>query len=93
VVNSILAAQLEFILLFFSILFSNPIQIQTHVFNFNFLSVKIYPNVNINSTVYNIIIYSFPYCWGVVLKYYELRTRQHKMLMVKDLRPSKHYLP
>jgi hypothetical protein len=32
-------------------------------------------------------------CWGLVLKCYELRTRQHKMLMVKDLRPSKHYLP
>jgi hypothetical protein len=32
-------------------------------------------------------------CWGLVLKCYELRTRQHKILMVKDLRPSKHYLP
>jgi hypothetical protein len=32
-------------------------------------------------------------CWGLVLKCYELRIRQHKMLMVKDLRPSKHYLP
>jgi hypothetical protein len=31
-------------------------------------------------------------CWGLVLKCYELRTRQHKMLMVKDLCPSKHYL-
>jgi hypothetical protein len=31
-------------------------------------------------------------CWGLVLKCYELRTRQHKMLMIKDLRPSKHYL-
>jgi hypothetical protein len=31
--------------------------------------------------------------WGLVLKCYELRTRQHKMLMIKDLRPSKHYLP
>jgi hypothetical protein len=30
--------------------------------------------------------------WGLVLKCYELRTRQHKMLMIKDLRPSKHYL-
>jgi hypothetical protein len=28
---------------------------------------------------------------GLVLKCYELRTRQHKMLMVKDLRLSKHY--
>jgi hypothetical protein len=35
----------------------------------------------------------FSRCWGLVLKCYELRTRQHKMLMVKDLRPSKHYLP
>jgi hypothetical protein len=33
------------------------------------------------------------YCWGLVLKCYELRTRQHKMLMVKALHPSKHYLP
>jgi hypothetical protein len=33
-----------------------------------------------------------PY-WGLVLKCYELRTRQHKILMVKDLCPSKHYLP
>jgi hypothetical protein len=32
-------------------------------------------------------------CWGLVLKCYELRTRQHKMLMVNALRPSKHYLP
>jgi hypothetical protein len=24
---------------------------------------------------------------------YELKTRQHKMLMVKVLRPLKHYLP
>jgi hypothetical protein len=32
-------------------------------------------------------------CWGLVLKCYELRTRQHKMLKVKALRPSKHYFP
>jgi hypothetical protein len=32
-------------------------------------------------------------CWGLVLKCYELRTRQHKMLNVKALRPSKHYFP
>jgi hypothetical protein len=32
-------------------------------------------------------------CWGLVLKFYELRTRQPKMLMVKVLRTSKHYLP
>jgi hypothetical protein len=34
------------------------------------------------------------YCWGLVLKSYELRTRQHrKMLIVKVLRPPKHYFP
>jgi hypothetical protein len=32
-------------------------------------------------------------CWGLILKCYELMTRQHKMLLVKDLRPSKHYFP
>jgi hypothetical protein len=31
-------------------------------------------------------------CWGLVLKCYELRTRQHKMLNVNILRPSKHYI-
>jgi hypothetical protein len=31
--------------------------------------------------------------WGLVLKCYELRTRQHKMLNVNILRPSKHYFP
>jgi hypothetical protein len=30
-------------------------------------------------------------CWELVLKCYELRTRQHKMLSVKVLRPMKHY--
>jgi hypothetical protein len=30
-------------------------------------------------------------CWGLVLKCYELRTRQHKMLNVTILRPSKHH--
>jgi hypothetical protein len=33
-------------------------------------------------------------CWGLVLKCYELRTRQHKKkLMVNVLHPSKHYFP
>jgi hypothetical protein len=32
-------------------------------------------------------------CWRLVLKCYELRTRQHKMLKVKALCPSKHYFP
>jgi hypothetical protein len=31
--------------------------------------------------------------WILVLKCYELRTTQHKMLIIKDLRPSKNYLP
>jgi hypothetical protein len=31
------------------------------------------------------------FCWGLVLKCYELRTRQHKMLNVNALRPLKHY--
>jgi hypothetical protein len=34
-----------------------------------------------------------PTCWGLVLKCYESRTRQHKMLNVKALRPSGHYFP
>jgi hypothetical protein len=33
------------------------------------------------------------HCWGLVLKCYELRTRQHKMLKVNALRPSTHYFP
>jgi hypothetical protein len=33
------------------------------------------------------------YCWGLVLKCSELRTRQHKMSKVNTLRPSKHYFP
>jgi hypothetical protein len=32
-------------------------------------------------------------CWGLVLKCFELRTRQHRMLNVKSLRPLKHYFP
>ena len=32
-------------------------------------------------------------CWRLVLKCYELRTRQHKMLKVKAIHPSKHYFP
>jgi hypothetical protein len=34
-----------------------------------------------------------PWCWGLVLKCYELRTRQHKMLNINVLRPLKHYFP
>jgi hypothetical protein len=32
-------------------------------------------------------------CWGLVLKCYELRTRQHKMLNIKALRLLNHYFP
>jgi hypothetical protein len=32
-------------------------------------------------------------CWGLVLKCYESRTRQHKVLNVKVLHPWKHYFP
>jgi hypothetical protein len=32
-------------------------------------------------------------CWGLVLKCYESRTRQHKMLNAKALHPSGHYFP
>jgi hypothetical protein len=32
-------------------------------------------------------------CWGLVVKCYELRTRQHRILNIKALRPSKHYFP
>jgi hypothetical protein len=32
-------------------------------------------------------------CWGLVLKCYESRTRQHKMLNNNDLRRLKHHLP
>jgi hypothetical protein len=32
-------------------------------------------------------------CWGLVLKCYESRTRQYKMLNINALRPLKHYLP
>jgi hypothetical protein len=32
-------------------------------------------------------------CWGLVLKCYELRTRQHRILNIKALRLLKHYFP
>jgi uncharacterized protein YqhQ len=35
----------------------------------------------------------FNMTWRLVLKCYELRTKQHKMLNVNILRPSKHYFP
>jgi hypothetical protein len=38
-------------------------------------------------------IYVDDICWGLVLKCYELRTRQHKILNINALHPLKHYLP
>jgi hypothetical protein len=35
----------------------------------------------------NTMMVKFDKCWGLVLKCYELRTRQHKMLNVNVLRP------
>jgi hypothetical protein len=32
-------------------------------------------------------------CWGLVLKCYESRTRQHKILNIKTLCPLNHYFP
>jgi hypothetical protein len=53
--------------------------------HFIILDFIIYPSY-ITSLVYG--------CWGLVLKCYELRTRQPKnRLMVNFLRPSKHYFP
>jgi hypothetical protein len=37
------------------------------------------------------IIFYKSECWGLVLKCYESRTRQHKVLNVNVLRPTKHY--
>jgi transposase InsO family protein len=51
-----------------------------------YASNRLFPHWLLEKTPYEL-------CWGLVLKCYESRTRQQKMLMVKDLRPSKHYLP
>jgi hypothetical protein len=42
---------------------------------------------------YSSAVPSKPSCWGLVLKCYELKTRQHKMLNIKTLCPMKHYFP
>jgi hypothetical protein len=42
----------------------------------------------------NSVFSALPTCWGLVLKCYELRTRQHrKKLLVNVLHPLKHYFP
>jgi hypothetical protein len=44
------------------------------------------------SNIFNLVSYRLYVCWGLVLKCYELRTRQHQdSLKVNILRPSKHY--
>jgi hypothetical protein len=45
----------------------------------------------VESLGYNLL--SVSQCWGLVLKCYESRTRQHRMLNINALRPLKHYLP
>jgi hypothetical protein len=52
----------------------------------------IHTNQCIPSILHQMLIQWVGDCWGLVLKCYELRTRQHKKkLMVNDLRPSKYY--
>jgi hypothetical protein len=47
-----------------------------------------FPSIFIQQTTKSTIAKLFPYiCWGLALKCYELRTRQHKMLNVNILRP------
>jgi hypothetical protein len=48
-------------------------------------------NTRTEQVVFDIVDMEYPYCWGLVLKCYELRTRQHRMLNVNALRPLKHY--
>jgi hypothetical protein len=55
--------------------------------------VHVISHVSYASSFINICCYDEGMCWGLVLKCYELRTRQHKMLKVNALRHSKHYFP
>jgi hypothetical protein len=41
--------------------------------------------------IYDLKVYSCIIYWGLVIKCYESRTRQHKVLKVNIFRPSKHY--
>jgi hypothetical protein len=45
----------------------------------------------LNYPTHDLELAAVVHCWGLVLKCYELRTRQHKMLNVNVLRPLKHY--
>jgi hypothetical protein len=58
------------------------------------MKVLAFAQLNTISFLFNHIaqqIADKPTCWGLVLKCYELRTRQHKMLNVNVLRPTNHY--
>jgi hypothetical protein len=59
------------------------------------LASKASPNSSIVSflEVHGDIVSAINICWGLVLKCFELRTRQHRILNIKALRPSKHYFP
>jgi hypothetical protein len=50
-------------------------------------------NDNIHPDLRQLSLGAVTVCWGLVLKCYELRIRQHKMLKVKAFRPSKHCFP
>jgi hypothetical protein len=57
-----------------------------------------YPRISKRAPLLSVSLGKPPYfdgedCWGLVLKCYESRTRQHKMLNIKALRPSDHYFP
>jgi hypothetical protein len=49
------------------------------------------PNQNVVGTKWVFRNKQDEHCWGLVLKCYELRTRQHKILNVNALRPAKHF--
>jgi hypothetical protein len=58
---------------------------------YNHMSMEVSNSLNsiVIEFIYVIVVHTF--CWGLALKYYELRTRQHKMLNINALRPSKDY--
>jgi hypothetical protein len=57
------------------------------------LDLKYYPRHSTGKTGSVIVSPVGDDCLGLVLKCYGSRTRQHKVLNVNLLRPSKHYFP
>jgi hypothetical protein len=60
------------------------------------VTAQVHPVFHVSQLKPYILDYTpvFSTCCGLVLKCYELRTRQHRnKLIVKALRPSKHYFP